>query len=120
MSGLGEMGNLLKQAQEMQRQMDRVRGELHSKVVEGTAGGGVVRISLSADRQEVKDVTISQEILVQNDPTLLNDLNDYVSREPDMARVDQRSRASQLERMRQLRALGYLEAGEEEEMPDGR
>ncbi len=74
MSGLGEMGNLLKQAQEMQRQMDRVRGELHSKVVEGTAGGGVVRISLSADRQEVKDISISQEILVQNDPTLMNDL----------------------------------------------
>ncbi|MFT5289540.1 MAG: DNA-binding YbaB/EbfC family protein [Planctomycetota bacterium] len=74
MSGLGEMGNLLKQAQEMQRQMDRVRGELHSKVIEGTAGGGVVRISLSADRQEVKDVSISQDILAQNDPTLMNDL----------------------------------------------
>ncbi len=55
-----------------------------------------------------------------DEPTLLSDLNDYVSRKPDMARVDRRSRASQQERMRQLRALGYLEAGEEEEMPDVR
>ena len=63
MSGLGEMGNLLKQAQEMQRQLDRVRGELHTKTVEGSAGGGVVRVSLSGDRHEVKEVFISPEVL---------------------------------------------------------
>ena len=74
MSGLGEMGNLLKQAQEMQRQLDRVRAELHSKTIEGSAGGGVVRVVVSGDRQEVKEVVISPEILDQKDSTLVNDL----------------------------------------------
>ena len=74
MSGLGEMGNLLKQAQEMQRQIDRVRGELRTKTVEGFAGGGVVRIELSADRQEVKAIEISPEVTQANDPKMLADL----------------------------------------------
>ena len=58
MSGFGEMGNLLKQAQEMQRQLDGVRGELRTRTVEGSAGGGTVRIELSADRHEVRGVRL--------------------------------------------------------------
>ena len=56
MSGLGEMGNLLKQAQEMQRQLDAVRNELRSRAVEGMAAGGAVRVIVSADRHEVRTV----------------------------------------------------------------
>ena len=58
MSGFGEMGNLLKQAQEMQKQLDQVRGELRSRSVEGLAAGGAVRIEISADRQEVRAVRL--------------------------------------------------------------
>ncbi len=58
MSGLGEMGNLLKQAQEMQRQLDAVRAELRQRVVEGLAAGGAVRVEISADRHEVRGVRI--------------------------------------------------------------
>jgi DNA-binding YbaB/EbfC family protein len=62
MSGsLGDMGNLLRQAQEMQRELDRVKDDLRNHTVEGTAGGGVVRIELSADRMEVRRVEISPE-----------------------------------------------------------
>jgi DNA-binding YbaB/EbfC family protein len=68
------MGNLLKQAQEMQRQIDKVRTELKSKVVEGTAGGGVVRVEISADRQEIKRVTIAPDALRTADAKLLEDL----------------------------------------------
>jgi DNA-binding YbaB/EbfC family protein len=74
MSGLGEMGNLLKQAQEMQRQVDRVRGELRTKIVEGRAGGGVVRVEITADRHEVKLVHISPDILKGNEPAMIEDL----------------------------------------------
>jgi DNA-binding YbaB/EbfC family protein len=74
MSGLGDMGNLLKQAQEMQRQIDRVRSELRQKVVEGQAGGGVVRVELSADRTEAKRVRVAPEVLKADDPKLLEDL----------------------------------------------
>jgi len=74
MSGLGDMGNLLKQAQEMQRQLDRVRGELRRRVVEGLAGGGVVRIEITADRHEVKQVHVAPEIVRSADAKLLEDL----------------------------------------------
>ncbi len=59
MSGFGEMGNLLKQAQEMQRQLDQVRSDLRTRTVEGLAAGGSVRIELSADRTEVRGVRLA-------------------------------------------------------------
>jgi len=59
MSGFGEMGNLLKQAQEMQRQLDAARGELRNRTVEGQAAGGSVRIEISADRHEVRAVRLA-------------------------------------------------------------
>ena len=74
MSGLGEMGNLLKQAQEMQRQVDRVRNEMKSRVIEGHAGGGVVRVEVTADRHEVKRIHISPDVLKSDDPKLIEDL----------------------------------------------
>jgi DNA-binding YbaB/EbfC family protein len=74
MSGLGDMGNLLKQAQEMQRQVDRVRGQLRTAVVEGQGGGGAVRIELTSDRHEVKAVHLSPEVAKSGDPKLLEDL----------------------------------------------
>ena len=74
MSGLGEMGNLLKQAQEMQRQVDRVRSELRTRTVEGHAGGGVVRVELTADRHEVKSVHIAPDVLKGSDAAMLEDL----------------------------------------------
>lgn len=63
MSGLGDMGNLLRQAQEMQRQVDRVRNELHESSVEGSSNGGGVRVELSSDRQEVKAVQFAKGVL---------------------------------------------------------
>jgi nucleoid-associated protein EbfC len=74
MSGLGEMGNLLKQAQEMQRKVDRVRHELRTRTVIGSAGGGMVHVHLTADRHEVKEVEISPEALRTSDHEMLEDL----------------------------------------------
>ena len=74
MSGLGDMGNLLKQAQEMQRQVDRVKGELRAATVEGQAGGGAVRVELTSDRSEVRAVRVSPEALRAIDPGQLEEL----------------------------------------------
>ena len=63
MSGLGDMGNLLKQAQEMQRQMDKVKSELRTRGISGSSASGDVRIELSADRQEVRSVHVSEDLL---------------------------------------------------------
>jgi nucleoid-associated protein EbfC len=63
MSGaFGDMGNLLKQAQKMQRDLERAREELKALRVEGTAGGGVVRVEASGDGQ-ITGVRIPPEVL---------------------------------------------------------
>jgi DNA-binding YbaB/EbfC family protein len=54
MSGaFGDMGNLLKQAQKMQRDLERAREELKTLRVEGTAGGGAVRVESDGNGQIV-------------------------------------------------------------------
>ena len=89
MSGLGEMGNLLKQAQEMQRQLDNARSELRAKAVEGSSPGGAVRIVLSADRHEVRGVHLGAN--APADPRALEEamqaaLRDALRRATDVER----------------------------------
>ncbi|QDU68809.1 YbaB/EbfC family nucleoid-associated protein [Engelhardtia mirabilis] len=69
----GEMGNLLKQAQEMQRQLERIRSELAEAVVEGTAGGGAVRVEVTGDRR-VQSLSISDEVIKTGDKSMIEDL----------------------------------------------
>ena len=74
MSGaFGDMGNLLKQAQEMQRQLDRVREELTAEVVTGTGGGGVVTVQVNGDG-EVLAVNVARDVVASGDKALLEDL----------------------------------------------
>jgi nucleoid-associated protein EbfC len=73
MSGLGDMGNLLKQAQKMQQELDRVQSELAAARVQGVAGGGAVRVAVDGEGQVV-EVRISQEVLATGDKDMLEDL----------------------------------------------
>lgn len=74
MSGpMGEMSSLLKQAQQMQKDLDKARAELSVLEVEGTAGGGAVRITVTGDRM-VKGVHISDEAFAARDKAMLEDL----------------------------------------------
>ena len=47
MASIGGMGNLLKQAQEMQARMAKIQEELGQKTVEGSAGGGMVQVTVN-------------------------------------------------------------------------
>ncbi len=47
MASLGGMGNILKQAQEMQARMAKVQEELANKTVQGSAGGGMVQVTVN-------------------------------------------------------------------------
>jgi DNA-binding YbaB/EbfC family protein len=69
----GEMGSLLKQAQEMQRELDRVRNDLRTRTFEGSAGGGVVKIWVTGDRQVTK-VEIAPEVVKDGDKALIEEL----------------------------------------------
>lgn len=74
MSGaFGDMGNLLKQAQEMQRQMDKVREGLTQEVVSGTGGGGVVQAKVNGDG-DVLELEISPDVIASGDKALVEDL----------------------------------------------
>jgi hypothetical protein len=69
----GELGSLLKQAQQMQRDLDKVREELRARTVEGSAGGGAVKVTVTGDRQ-VTRVEISDAIARSGDRAMLEDL----------------------------------------------
>ena len=47
----GNMNNLMKQAQRMQRQMEEKQKELEEKIWEATAGGGAVKVRVSVRRK---------------------------------------------------------------------
>lgn len=74
MSGaFGDMGNLLKQAQKMQRDLERAREELKTLRVEGTAGGGVVRVEADGNGQIVS-VRIQPGVLAGAEAGMVEDL----------------------------------------------
>ncbi len=74
MSGtFGDMGNLLRQAQEMHRQMENAREELRKTQLVGSAGGGAVRVAVNGEGQVLK-IEISKEALESRDKALLEDL----------------------------------------------
>lgn len=48
--GMGNMQKMMKQMQKMQKDMAKAQEELAEKVVEGTAGGGMVTVKANSKR----------------------------------------------------------------------
>ena len=69
----GNMTNLVKQAQRMQRQMEEKTKELEEKEYTATVGGGVVTVTVSG-KKEVVSVKISPEAVDPDDVEMLEDL----------------------------------------------
>jgi DNA-binding YbaB/EbfC family protein len=67
------LGNMLKQAQQMQTRMAEMQAKLEAAVVEGQAGGGMVKISLSG-KGDLKRVTIDPSLMTADDREVLEDL----------------------------------------------
>jgi nucleoid-associated protein EbfC len=79
--------NMIRQAQKLQAQLQKVQEELESATVEGSAGGGVVKVVMSG-KQMVESVTIHPEAI--EDVELLQDLvaaavNDAFTKTQEMA-----------------------------------
>ncbi len=68
----GGLGNLMKQAQAMQENLRRAQEELAKIEVAGTAGGGMVSVTMTC-RHDVKRVQIDAT-LMQDDKEVLEDL----------------------------------------------
>ncbi len=73
LKGMGGMGNILKQAQKMQQRLQEVQQELKERVVEGSAGGGMVRVAANG-AQEILSVKIDPEAVNAEDTELLEDM----------------------------------------------
>ena len=69
----GNMGNLMKQAQKMQRQMEEASKELEEKEVTAAAGGGAVEVTVSG-KKEVTKVKIDPEAVDPDDVEMLEDM----------------------------------------------
>lgn len=67
------MQQMMRQAQKMQEQMAKAQEELAELSVTGSAGGGMVEITLSGQR-EVEGVTIKPEAVDPDDIEMLEDL----------------------------------------------
>ena len=67
------MANLQRMAQQMQQEMARVQDELGRSTIDGSAGGGVVRATVTG-KQELVSVTIDPTAVDPADVEMLQDL----------------------------------------------
>lgn len=69
----GNMNNLMKQAQRMQRQMEESQKELEEKEITAAAGGGAVEVTINGKKEIIK-VKLSPEVVDPDDIEMLEDL----------------------------------------------
>lgn len=68
----GDMGNLMKQAQQMQAKMQQAQEEIANAEVTGESGAGLIKITMNG-RHDVKQVNIDDS-LMSEDKEILEDL----------------------------------------------
>ena len=66
-------GNLMKEAQKLQAQMEAMQAEAAKKKVEATAGGGMVTVEANG-KQELTAIKIDREVINPDDAQMLEDL----------------------------------------------
>ncbi len=69
----GNMNNLMKQAQKMQKQMEENQKALDEQEFKASSGGGAVEVTVSGKR-EVTKVTLAEEVVDPDDIEMLQDL----------------------------------------------
>ena len=71
--GFNPLGNIMKQAQELQERLGQIQEQAAARTVEATAGGGMVTAVVSG-RLEIVELRIEPEILKSGDQAMLQDL----------------------------------------------
>ena len=71
--GGNQMQNLMRQAQKMQAEMQKAQEELEELEVSGSAGGGLVSVTMTA-KKVVTGISIKPEAVDLDDITMLEDL----------------------------------------------
>jgi DNA-binding YbaB/EbfC family protein len=70
---MGNMNNMLRQAQKMQKDMERAQEELKEKTVTASSGGGAVTVTVTGDKR-VASIAIKPEAVDPDDVEMLQDL----------------------------------------------
>jgi len=83
-----KMNSVIKQAQKMQEEMEKVQSELEEKTVESAAGGGAVKVVMNG-KKELVSIDIQPEAVDPDDVETLQDLimvavNDAVKQAEEM------------------------------------
>ena len=73
MFGKGGLGNLMKQAQQMQDRMQKMQEELSNKEFETTSGGSAVTVKVNG-KKELLSIKIKEEVVDKDDVEMLEDL----------------------------------------------
>ncbi|MBT9167681.1 MAG: Nucleoid-associated protein [Syntrophomonadaceae bacterium] len=69
----GNMGNMMKQIQKMQKEMLKMQEELQQKTVAASSGGGMIRVEVSG-KKELVSLTIDPEAIDPADLEMLQDM----------------------------------------------
>jgi nucleoid-associated protein EbfC len=90
--GMGQMGNLVKQAQMMQNKIAKIQEEMAEKTVATTSGGGMVSVEANG-RQEIVSIRIEKEVVDPDDVEMLQDLvlaavNDALKKSQEMVAAE--------------------------------
>ncbi len=71
--GMGNMNQMLKQAQKMQENMLKTKEEVEQRTVQASSGGGMVEVTISG-KMELLEIKIKPEAIDPEDPEMLEDL----------------------------------------------
>jgi DNA-binding YbaB/EbfC family protein len=82
------LGNLMKQAQKLQKQMEEAQAKLGEKTVEAAAGGGMVRVVVNG-KQQLVSISIEKEVVDPEEVEMLQDMilaavNDGLAKSQEM------------------------------------
>ncbi len=86
------MGNMMKQAQQLQAKMLRMQEELANRTVETSAGGGMINV-VANGAQQIVAIRIEKEVVDPEDVDMLQDLilaavNDALKKAQEMASAE--------------------------------
>lgn len=73
MRGMGNMQGMMKKMQKMQKEMAKAQEELEVTLFEGTAGGGVVKVTVAGNKM-VQSVVLDEDVVDPEDIEMLQDL----------------------------------------------
>ena len=73
MKGLGNIGNLMKQAKQMQEELAKAQAEIAEMRIEASSGGGMVTATVNG-KGDLIDLAIEREVVDPDDIEMLADL----------------------------------------------